>query len=138
MRNECEEEKRSPECGENFVETYTIASSWKCSAWFPAKISACCTALALVCVIALFIFAFDVLFGRGFSGGTAGLGLVLMYIPVFGIAIFGFALNCIVLFVRPHKCEKKLAVLNLFFSIIPLLPALLILLQIIRVLLGFG
>ena len=138
MRNECEEEKRSPECGENFVETYTIASSWKCSAWFPAKISACCTALSLVCVIALFIFAFDVLFGRGFSGGTAGFGLVLMYIPVFGIAIFGFALNCSVLFVRRRKCEKKLAVLNLFFSIIPLLPALLILLQIIRVLLGFG
>ena len=138
MQNECEEEKRSPECGENFVETYTIASSWKCSAWFPAKISACCTALALVCVIALFIFAFDVLFGRGFSGGTAGFGLVLMYIPVFGIAIFGFALNCSVLFVRPRKCEKKLAVLNLIFSIIPLLPALLLLLQIIRVLLGFG
>ena len=133
-----EEEKRSPECGENFVENYTIASSWKCSDWFPAKISACCTALAFVCVIALFIFAFDVLFGRGFSGGTAGFGLVLMYTPVFGIAIFGFALNCNVLFVRRRKCEKKLAVLNLIFSIIPLLPALLVLLQIIRVLLGFG
>ncbi|MCH2140132.1 MAG: hypothetical protein MK100_03765 [Phycisphaerales bacterium] len=137
MRNECEEEKRNAERGESDVEIYTIASSWKCSDWFPAKISACCTALAFVCVIALFIFAFDVLFGRGFTGGTAGLGLVLMYIPVLGIAIVGLALNCIVL-VRRRQCEKKLAILNLFFLVIPLLPVLLILLQIIRVLLGFG
>ena len=138
MLNECEKEKRSAECGENFVETYTLASSWKCSDWFPTKISACCTALAFVCVIALFLIAFDDLFGGGFSGGTSGMGLVLMYIPVFGIAISGFALNCSVLFVRRRKCEKKIAVLNLYISIIPLLPALLILLQIIRVLLGFG
>ena len=127
-----------PECGEDFVQTYTLVSSWKCSSLFPAKITFCCSVLTSVFTIVLLIMVIGLLTNRGFGGGTAGFGLVLMYIPVFGIAIFGFVLNCIVLFVRRRQCEKKLAILNLLFSVIPLLPALLLLLQIIRVLLGFG
>ncbi|MCP4889663.1 MAG: hypothetical protein GY904_24030 [Planctomycetaceae bacterium] len=76
MQNECEEEKRSPECGESFVENYAIASSWKCSDWFPAKISACYTALAFVCVIALFVFALNIFLVESFLGAlraVAGL-----------------------------------------------------------------
>ena len=61
-----------------------------------------------------------------------------MYLPVLGLATVGFILNGIVFLVRRRKCEKNLVVLNLIISIVPLIPALLILLQIIRVLLGFG
>ena len=93
------------------TKTYSITASWKCSDWFPTKTSACCTALAFLATVALFIIGFDALFGLGFSGGTAELGLVRMYLPVFGIAAFGFAINCHVLFIRRHKSEKKLAVI---------------------------
>lgn len=125
-----------PECGEDFVETYTLVSSWKCSSLFPAKITFCCSVLTSVFTIVLLIMVIGLLTNRGFGGGTAGFGLVLMYIPVFGVAMLGFLLNCIV-FIR-RNCERKLAVVTFFLLSISMLPSLLILLQIIRVTLGFG
>tara|TARA_Y100000589_G_C27176589_1_gene639015 strand:- start:2309 stop:2779 length:471 start_codon:yes stop_codon:yes gene_type:complete len=136
-RNTLAPEACCPECGQLLKDSYTLASSWKMSRFFPAKVSFCATAFAFVCMIGLILYATDFL-TDGFSGGTAGMGLVLMYLPVAAIAIFGVVLNYDIMFVTRHQCERKLAVLNLSLSILPLLPLLLIVFQIIRVVLGFG
>ncbi len=127
MGIDCEENNQDRSLGSDQIENYTFLMSWKCSPWYPTRFSACCSAIAFVGVIVLFVVFYDVLFGRGFSGGTAGLGLVLMYIPFFGVATLGFVHSCIAFLPLRRKCEAKLAMLSLFFSLVALLPAILIL-----------
>ena len=114
----------------------TILSSWKSSRWFPAKTSVCCTALAFVCFIPWAIFCIDLLTDSGFRGGTAGLGLVLFYMPVLVIGFLGFMFSGIALFVIRKKSEKKIATVSFCLSSVLLLPAVVILFYILQVILG--
>lgn len=84
---------------------------------------------AMVCFIVWCVYAMSVL-GGGFAGGTAGMGLFFVYVPVLILALIALIGNCIAFGLTP-SAEKHIPIIGLGLSIIPLLPLLLVAIQIL-------
>lgn len=115
------------------VKRDAIVSLWKTSRLFPTKISSICAFLSFVLFVPWIFLLEDTLGG---VGGTAGMGLVLLYLPVFAIGFLGFALSSNALFVNCKKSEKKIATISLVFSSITLIPAVILFFYLLQVFLG--
>ena len=87
-----------------------------------AKISVGLAGLALACFTAWCVYVMSVL-GGGFVGGTAGMGLFFVYVPVLIIALIALLGNCIVFGLTP-SAKRHIPIIGLGLSIIPLLPVL--------------
>lgn len=87
-----------------------------------AKISLVLAGLALVCFTVWGVYVMSVL-GGGFVGGTAGMGLFFMYVPVLIIALIALIGNCIAFGSTP-SVKRHIPIIGLVLSIIPLLPVL--------------
>ena len=94
-----------------------------------AKISLVLAGLALVCFIVWGVHVMSVL-GGGFAGGTAGMGLFFMYVPVLIIALIALIGNCIAFGLTP-SVKRHIPIIGLGLSIIPLLPVLFVAVRLI-------
>lgn len=89
-----------------------------------AKIWVGLAGFGMVCFIVWCVYAMSVL-GGGFAGGTAGMGLFFVYVPVLIISLIALIGNGIVIGLTP-SAEKHIPIIGLGLSIIPLLPLLLV------------
>ena len=78
----------------------------------------------MVCFIVWCVYAMSVL-GGGFAGGTAGMGLFFVYVPVLIISLIALIGNGIA-FVLTPSADKHIPIIGLGLSIIPLLPLLIV------------
>ena len=87
-----------------------------------AKIWLGLAGFGMVCFIVWCVYAMSVL-GGGFAGGTAGMGLFFVYVPVLIISLIALIGNGIAFGLTP-SAEKHIPIIGLGLSIIPLLPLL--------------
>ena len=87
-----------------------------------AKIWLGLAGFGMACFIVWCVYAMSVL-GGGFAGGTAGMGLFFVYVPVLIISLIALIGNGIAFGLTP-SAEKHIPIIGLGLSIIPLLPLL--------------